>query len=593
MALIDGDDLVSGDLVSIEEENRIKNHWVQADPQTNLGNPQEGMIVYDRDDGRLYLRKSSTYAGLWTLDAPFPWANLIKNSGFGLWSQSDANKGIGTLVYDNLAGGVFGVGDTITGATSGAVGKLMTDNGATSMTIGAVSGTFQDNEQIGNGAGVTADVDGDTDIGVGNDPCNNDSTGDWTDDGANIALAFAAAEYTVTTNAGNQRAWLTNRSVVAGKIYKIELDIKDGTAAGQDIEGYFDDGAAQYGAIKVTAAGWVSVAWVFECATTSAAASIGFRIPTSLGGNDIEIRRFSIYEITPGCTAGDNLALDKWWKQSSNVHLYRQHNDATYTKDGSFYSLKIVFADSGKYISYPPVGPDALEEWFMQFRGRTVTVGAWVYTGTASHVRLRLMDGIGNQYSDYHSGTPGWEWLEATLVINAANTAFRVRIYGAAAPNVDGSTIIYVSQPMLIFGDEIGEGNYAPVSQEFIWGEKAIPSNTYDGLLNQSDIAFTDLNIEADSDAMLPKGAKVIAVKTEIEDSGSGAGLDIHLELRKDATAGHFFENSVAGKPNDIHGHRSGLQPCDVNGDVDIHLDASGANTLDINQFEYHGVQVN
>ncbi len=134
---------------------------------------------------------------------------------------------------------------------------------------------------------------------------------------------------------------------------------------------------------------------------------------------------------------------------------------------------------------------------------------------------------------------------------------------------------------------------YQPRSQEMIWLEKNIPSNVYDGLLNQSDLAFTDLNIEADSDAMLPKGAKMIAVIADIEDSGSGAGLDVHLEFRKDATATVFFINSVAGKPNDVHNHQSGLQPCDENGDVDIHYDASGASTLDINTFECHGVQVN
>jgi hypothetical protein len=123
--------------------------------------------------------------------------------------------------------------------------------------------------------------------------------------------------------------------------------------------------------------------------------------------------------------------------------------------------------------------------------------------------------------------------------------------------------------------------------------EENIPSNVYDGLLNQSDIAFTDLNLEADSDGKLPKGAKMIGVQSTVEDTGSGGANDVHLELRKDATAGHFYENSVAGKPNTVHSHTSGLQPCDVDGNVDIHIDASGGNTFDIDEFQYHGVQVN
>lgn len=70
MALIDGDDFVSGDLVSIEEENRIKNHWRQADPVANLGNPQPGMIVSDSDDEKLYHRHAASYAEIVQGDVP-------------------------------------------------------------------------------------------------------------------------------------------------------------------------------------------------------------------------------------------------------------------------------------------------------------------------------------------------------------------------------------------------------------------------------------------------------------------------------------------------------------------------------------------
>ena len=56
-----------------------------------------------------------------------------------VWSQSDTNKGLGTLVYDNLAGGTFSRGDTITGATSGATCKVISDNGTTTMVIGAAT----------------------------------------------------------------------------------------------------------------------------------------------------------------------------------------------------------------------------------------------------------------------------------------------------------------------------------------------------------------------------------------------------------------------------------------------------------------------
>ena len=49
-----------------------------------------------------------------------------------------------------------------------------------------------------------------------------DSTADWTDDGANISLAFDTDHYEVTTNdAANQRTWMASASVTAGKLYEL------------------------------------------------------------------------------------------------------------------------------------------------------------------------------------------------------------------------------------------------------------------------------------------------------------------------------------------------------------------------------------
>ena len=64
---------------------------------------------------------------------------------------------IGSIVYNTLAGGVFAVGNTITGVTSGATGVVIDDDGVGSMTIYSTSGTAYDlDEVIGNGGGQTA-----------------------------------------------------------------------------------------------------------------------------------------------------------------------------------------------------------------------------------------------------------------------------------------------------------------------------------------------------------------------------------------------------------------------------------------------------
>lgn len=526
--------------------------------------------------------------------------NLITNSGFGVWSQSDANKGLAALVFDNGTVAPV-VGETIAGAN--ATGKIIwvdvTDddwagnNGAGTAYLGAVSGAYIDNETIAGSAAASFDVNGDLNIGVKNDPMNDDSVAAvWTDEGGNITLAHLVAEYSVTTLAINQHAWIVAAPLTAGKIYKIELDIKDGNVT-DDIQGYFFDGAAQYGRLRTTAAGWVSVAWVFECATTTAAGLVGFRIPANLGGgNTIEIRRFSCYEITPCCTESGTLAFDGWCK-AAEVDIYRQHNDGgTYTYDGSFYALKIVPTIATHFVDFPSLGaPATNEEWYQQFAGRPVTYGAWVMTSTALHARIRLYDG-GYINSSYHTGGGGWEWLEVTDVVSSTVTTFFSIIVADAAPNVDGSTIVYISQPMMVFGWSLGENMYQPRLQEEVLCEKAIPSNLLDALLSQDDIAVANLNVEADSDAMLPKGCKKVKILTQCNDVNSH-NTDCYLRFRADAIKDYEYYNSPYGLTADSDNRILGWQQCDVYGDVDYNLESSGAGNFDIDFCYYVAVRVN
>ncbi len=66
------------------------------------------------------------------------------------------------IAYENLSGGTFAVGDTITGGTTGATAVIVTDDGASSMTAYMTSAgvAFDGSEVLDNGAGVTADQDG-------------------------------------------------------------------------------------------------------------------------------------------------------------------------------------------------------------------------------------------------------------------------------------------------------------------------------------------------------------------------------------------------------------------------------------------------
>jgi len=578
--------------------NYLKNNWYMSDPRTNLTQAQDGMIAVDSDDGKVYYVHNGSWYLLDSEVVPKERGiNLLINSGFGVWSQSDDNKGLGTLNFDS--GSVEPqVGETLTGATSGAVGKVISvtvtggtwggGDAAGSIELGAVSGTFQDNEDVNGSVGGAniLTVDGDKTIGVVNDPMNNDDTGDWSTVDCN--LNFDTDHYEIVRTAASQVIYINNVSFTNGKIYKIECDIKDGTEAGVEVKGYYHNGSAAstLEPAKVTAAGWASVSWTFEATATNSTSRVGIIVYIAGGGNDIEVRNFSCYEITPCCTEADSKGFDQWFKYQY-PDIYRENETI---KDGSLYALKFVPTAANNYLRFPS-DQYYLEYHYKKFRGRTVAFGAWVKTSTASHARIRIDDSTGGTYSSYHTGSGSWEWLEVTRQIAATTTQFFIRIYADASPSVDGSTIIYISQPMLVFSSIIGEGNYQFRDNEVIWLEKAITSNQLENYTGQSSQGPTTINLEADTEAMLPKGAKAIIVTSKVHDSAS-QNNDTLLRLSKSAAAQWVYYNDPSGKGNDKPHRTTGWQPLDEEGDYDFEIVASGAGTFDVDEFRYHGVQV-
>jgi len=82
--------------------NYLKNNWYMSDPRTNLTQAQDGMIAVDSDDGKVYYVHNGSWYLLDSEVVPKERGiNLLINSGFGVWSQSDDNKGLGTLNFDS------------------------------------------------------------------------------------------------------------------------------------------------------------------------------------------------------------------------------------------------------------------------------------------------------------------------------------------------------------------------------------------------------------------------------------------------------------------------------------------------------------
>jgi len=49
-----GADMVVDECLSYQQYNRIKNHWRQADPRTNLDEATTGIIMSDSNSNKLY-----------------------------------------------------------------------------------------------------------------------------------------------------------------------------------------------------------------------------------------------------------------------------------------------------------------------------------------------------------------------------------------------------------------------------------------------------------------------------------------------------------------------------------------------------------
>jgi hypothetical protein len=302
---------------------------------------------------------------------------------------------------------------------------------------------------------------------------------------------------------------------------------------------------------------------------------------------------FTLQEVTPGCVAANALAVDGWMKEAT-TDIWREHN-GTYTKDGSFYSLKVTAGSANDYLIWTMDGNNT---WVVgdprlhKFDGRTVTMGVWAKTDTASHARIQLQDAGGtngvNTYSDYHTGGNSWEWLEVTKTFNS--DAAERYIYLRA--EVDTKTIYY-SQPILVFGSSIGEGNYTRPQGEWVYCEKEIPLNNYDG--SSYSTASAVINMEAESNGMIPKGCKAVRVTSLTRDSGASGGACSAIYRPYTASmTGQLYNNIGSGAlelgDSDIY-YNSGQVACDSNGDIHGALTATGSSTLSV-WFKPHAVQL-
>jgi hypothetical protein len=127
--------------------------------------------------------------------------------------------------------------------------------------------------------------------------------------------------------------------------------------------------------------------------------------------------------------------------------------EATIVKSGS-YSCKLV-ANNATDNVYATASYKTITYW----KGRTVTLAVWVYCDTASCVKIGINDGVGETYSDFHTGGSGWELLKVTRTLSASAT--QILVYGAYASKAG---TIYIDAATLNEGSN--QFAYAPFTPE-------------------------------------------------------------------------------------------------------------------------------
>lgn len=386
------------------------------------------------------------------------------------------------------------------------------------------------------------------------DNMSSDLTANWTGTGT---LAFITNHYTLTHNAANARQWHnTIFSILNSRVIRVTAEIKNGTASGIAMRMVFNDGVTtQFGPTFITTGAYVSQTNYFRINVSSTSCTAGFEAVTSLAGNNIEIKNWYCIEIIRANTAGGNDGPEGFGRFQSTLNIYRDP-DTNKAAPNAIYAIKTV--NTLEQVFWP-TGPSldyTRESWLRQFRGRTVTFGAWVAASTqANKLRLAINDGVTVTYSPYVSTVGAYQWIEVTKAISVIASAFVLQWDLEGNINDQG----YMAQPMLIYGNKIGVGNWVPRSDEDIW------LTTPKVLLNYTSATVAvnlAIPVMAQTQYVVPFGAKAVYVGL----SGANAVAGNFMTISGLSSYGIIIYSSSVSQ--NISG--MGWVPMNTNGDLTL-----------------------
>jgi len=390
----------------------------------------------------------------------------------------------------------------------------------------------------------------------------------------------------VTSDSGQTGRAYQDITTVVGKLYKLSLTMDKGTSSACSyMVGTTGDEDAIFIELNATPSTQTAFSTVFEATATTT--RITMRSDDSSGTDYSEFDSIVMYEVTPGCVGAGAEAPEGWQKAATaSLKLYREHNDGgTNTYDGSFYGLKSVSTAGGNEQMDYPHSDRRGAEWYQRFAGRTVTLGMWVKSNGAGKCTPTLVDSAGSTTTT-NSGT-GWEWLEVTRTVNASPTDFYIRI------TFGSSSTTYVSQPMLVFGSSIGEGNYTRPQGDMVYGEASYDLTGFAATAFGDVASATDINLEATSNGRIPKGAMAIYYRMGVNDANVSFGSPFFELYGIHETNGHriLFDSLGGAEWDDKLIEHIAWLPCNSSGDVSYTAGASGSDTLDV-RLRIMGVQL-
>lgn len=84
-----------------------------------------------------------------------------------------------------------------------------------------------------------------------------------------------------------------------------------------------------------------------------------------------------------------------------------------------------------------------------QYAGVYLTLGCWVYSSTPNSAKIRLADSGGSDYSAFHTGGGGLEWLSVSRLIGSSVTYIQCSLY---PDKTNGTELAYFDGVMLVEG---------------------------------------------------------------------------------------------------------------------------------------------